>query len=99
MAKPDILNMYHHNGFYGCTYCTFPDFTIGRSHCYYPAKIKAKGVVRNLEIRIRETELNEIYVQEAEHQARIGKLEVNVVGCKGRSAFSSVSIFQFILIC
>ena len=88
MAKPDILNMYHHNGFYGCTYCTHPGFTIGRSHCYYPTKIKAKGVVRNLEFRIRETELNEIYVQEAEHQVRIGNLEVNVVGCKGRSAFS-----------
>ena len=41
-----------------------------------------------MEFRIHETELNEIYVQEAEHQARIRNSKLNVVGCKRRSAFS-----------
>ena len=80
MAKWHVLNMYQHNGYYGCNYCTIVGKTIGRSHCYYPI---AQGFT------LRTPEVNENYVALAESLKRSGKF-FNVCGVKGRSAFASL---------
>ena len=39
IAKPSLLNMYQHNGYYGCQYCDHPGVSYGSTHCYYPLNL------------------------------------------------------------
>ena len=80
IAKCHVLNMYQHNGYYGCNYCTAIGKTIGRSHCYYP---------KSQSFTIRTPEVNDKFVALAESLRKTGKVH-NVCGVKGRSAFASL---------
>ena len=78
-AKCHILNMFKFNGYYGCHYCTAQGKTIGRTHAYYPYEQRGD---------VRESTLNNIHVECAE---TIGVNElVNVIGVKGKNAFSGL---------
>ena len=77
IEKPHLLKMFQHNGIYGCMYCTAAGITIDRVHCYYPF---------DQEHQIRTSEVNDRYVNVAEKLNKNAKY--NVVGVKGRSAFS-----------
>ena len=77
-AKSHMLNMFNFNGFYGCHFCNVPGKTIGRTHAYYPYIEQGE---------LRETSLNDLYVDIAELQK---KDMPNVVGVKGKSAFSNI---------
>ena len=81
IAKSHCLSMYQHNGHFGCCYCTARGATIDRLHCYYPYK---------QEFRIRESTFHEQCVQLAENLTEGGLSSNNVVGVKGRSAFSDI---------
>ena len=80
IARPHILNMYQHNGFYGCTYCTALGVTIERHHGYYP---------HDLEFEIRDSELTDRLVTIAETEKLTGGAQ-NVCGVKGRSSFAEL---------
>ena len=80
IARPHILNMYQHNGFYGCTYCTALGVTFERHHGYYP---------HDLEFEIRNSELTDRLVTIAETEKLTGGAQ-NVCGVKGRSSFAEL---------
>ena len=80
IAKCQILNMYQHNGFYGCTFCTAAGVTIGRSHCYYPFE---------QEYTLRTPEVHSKHVQVAEMLLKRNE-KWNVCGVKGKSAFARI---------
>ena len=90
IAKPQLLNMYQHNGYYGCQYCTHPSVTYGSSHSYYPLSIMVDEKVQRIKCAIREPCLHLKYVEKAESLLCNGEENVNVVGVKGRSVFSSL---------
>ena len=73
--------MYQHNGFFGCCYCTAPGATIDRHHCYYPY---------SQDFRVRESVLHRQCATLAEKLKSNGQSSINVVGVKGRSAFSEL---------
>ena len=76
-AKCHMLNMFKFNGYFGCHFCTAPGKTIGKTHAYYPYAQPGE---------LRETEINDIYIDYAE---TLGLYELpNVVGVKGKSEFS-----------
>ena len=77
IAKPHLLNMYQHNGFYGCNYCTALGISIDRHHGYYP---------HDTPFTIRNPDVTEKLLIIAENQEFEGRYE-NVAGVKGRSAF------------
>ena len=78
-AKNHMLNMLKFNGFYGCHACTAKGKTIGRTHAYY-----LYGETATL----RENSVNDVYVNLAETLSV--KRSANVVGVKGKSAFSKL---------
>ena len=88
-AKSHMLNMLKFNGFYGCHFCTAQGVTIGRTHAYYPYTQQGK---------IREPAVNDVFVEMAETMSveqklkkdHAKKLKVNVVGVRGKSAFSQI---------
>ena len=88
IAKPSVLNMFQHNGFYGCNFCDHPGVTIDGSHAYYPQKITHKNKRYQVPWEIRDSNLHESYVGKAENLKREGRTGINVVGVKGRSEFS-----------
>ena len=73
--------MYQHNGFFGCCYCTAPGATIDRHHCYYPY---------SQAVKVRESVFQKQCVTLAEKLKSNGQSSINVVGVKGRSAFSEL---------
>ena len=81
IAKLHCLSMYQHNGHFGCCYCTARGGTIDRHHCYYPYK---------QDFRVRESTFHEQCVQLWENLNEGGHSSTNVVGAKGRSAFSVI---------
>ena len=87
IAKPAALNMYQHNGFYGCMYCTHPGFTIESSHCYYPEQTEVDGKKVFFTYKTREKQVTDVLVRKAEDLIRQGEKDFNVVGVKGRSDF------------
>ena len=78
-AKSHMLNMFKFNGFYGCNYCTAEGKTIGKTHAYYPFNQIGK---------VREPRINNAYVNMAESFGP--SIIPNVVGVKGKSAFSII---------
>ena len=88
-AKGHMLNILKFNGFYGCHYCTAEGKTIGKTHAYYP--YTQQGA-------IRESNLNSVFVEMAETMSVKQKIsgdhskkqKINVVGVKGKSAFSLI---------
>ena len=88
IAKPSVLNMFQHNGFYGCNFCDHPGVTIDGSHAYYSQKITHKNKRYQVPWEIRDSNLHESYVEKAENLKREGRTGINVVGVKGRSEFS-----------
>ena len=78
-AKSHMLNMLKFNGYYGCHFCTAEGTTLGRTQAYYPFSQPGD---------VRDPDLNDLYVDYAE---TLGVDEVvNVVGVKGKSAFTSL---------
>ena len=73
-----VLNIYQHNGYYGCIYCTAIGKKIGQCHCYYP---KCRS------FPIRTPEVNERLLLVAECLRKAGKFH-NFCGVKGRSSFA-----------
>ena len=81
VAKANVLNMYQHNGWYGCNYCTAYGVTLDKKHCYYPYK-------QSFEIRSQEFHSKTVAIAEAlnSESDRI----TNVSGGKGASAFDRI---------
>ena len=79
VAKAHLLKMFKFNGYSGCHVCDVPGKTINRTHCYYPYEMVGQ---------IRIPEINEKYVKIAECLSISSA--PNVVGVKGRSAFSLI---------
>ena len=90
IEKPNLLNMYQQNGYYGCQYCTHPGVTYGSTHPYYPLNIRVNDEVYRVKRQIREPTFHENLVEKAEKFPQQGNQKVNMVGVKGRSAFSCV---------
>ena len=90
IAKPNSLNMYQHKGYYGCQYCTHPGVTYGSRHSYYPLNIRVNDEVYRVKRQIREPMYHENLVKKAENFLQQGNQKLNMVGVKGRSAFSCV---------
>ena len=78
-AKSHIHNIFKFNGYYGCHYCTVPGKTIGKTHSYYPSD--QCGDVREQSVNNNFIKLTEVFEADTLY---------NVVGVKGRSAFSSI---------
>ena len=81
IAKCSLLNMFQHNGYFGCNYCTIEGVTINRTHSYYPF---------NQDFQVRDPSINENFISLAELLNTSTNSITNVCGVKGRSAFDSL---------
>ena len=81
IAKCSLLNMFQHNGYFGCNYCTIEGVTINRTHSYYPF---------NQDFQVRDPSINENFVSLAELLNTSTTSITNVCGVKGRSAFDGL---------
>ena len=90
IAKPSLLNMYQHNGYYGCQYCDHPGVSYGSTHCYYPLNLVVNNEVYRVKRKIREPSDHLHLVEKADNFLREGNKAVNMAGVKGKSPFSSL---------
>ena len=81
IAKCNLLNMFQHNGYFGCNYCTIEGVTINRTHAYYPFY---------QDFQVRDPSINEVFVALAELLNDSAKSITNVCGVKGRSSFDGL---------